>query len=41
MAPIAEDINTRILCLPTDLAPEKMKKILEILKSVENPVENH
>ncbi|MBO4854869.1 DegT/DnrJ/EryC1/StrS family aminotransferase [Candidatus Saccharibacteria bacterium] len=39
MSPIAEDIHARVLCLPTDLSPEKMQKILAILKPVEKPVE--
>jgi len=36
--PTAEKIHPRILCLPTDLTPEKLKNILKILQTVENPV---
>ncbi len=39
MAPTAEDIHSRVLCLPTDLSPERMKTILSIIKPVKNPVE--
>lgn len=39
MAPIAEGIHARVLCLPTDLTPEKMQTILAILRPVKNPVE--
>ncbi|MCR5572953.1 MAG: DegT/DnrJ/EryC1/StrS family aminotransferase [Candidatus Saccharibacteria bacterium] len=39
MSPTAEQIHPRILCLPTDLEPEKMKKILSILQPVDKPVE--
>ena len=39
MAPIAEEIHTRVLCLPTDLTPDKMDRILAILRPTEKPVE--
>ena len=39
MAPVAESIHSRVLCLPTDLTPEKMRNLLTILRPVENPVE--
>ena len=39
MAPIAEEIHARVLCLPTDLTPEKMDRILAILQPTEKPVE--
>lgn len=39
MAPIAESIHARVLCLPTDLTPEKMKRIIAILHPIDKPVE--
>ncbi len=39
MSPTAEQIHSRILCLPTDLESEKMKIILSILHPVKKPVE--
>lgn len=39
MAPTAEDMHSRVLCLPTDLPPEKMETILKLLQPVKNPVE--
>ena len=35
MSPIAEDMQARVLCLPTDLSSEKMERILVILQSAE------
>lgn len=39
MAPIAESIHPKVLCLPTDLTQEKMQRILAILHPVEKPVQ--
>ena len=39
MAPTAEGIHARVLCLPTDLTPDKMDRILAILHPTEEPVE--
>lgn len=37
MAPTAENMHPRVLCLPTDLTPERMKTILAILRPIKNP----
>ena len=41
MAPIAEDISTRILCLPTNYSAADTRKIVKILNPVENPVQKN
>ena len=41
MAPIAEDISTRILCLPTNYSAADTRKIIKILNPVENPVQKN
>ena len=39
MAPLAEDISTRVLCLPTNYSTADTRKIIKILNPVEKPVE--
>jgi dTDP-4-amino-4,6-dideoxygalactose transaminase len=41
MAPIAEDISARILCLPTNYSAVDTRKIIKILNPVENPVQKN
>lgn len=39
MAPLAEDISKRVLCLPTNYSSADTRKIIKILNPVEKPVE--
>ncbi len=40
MAPVAEAMHPRVICLPTNLSVTDTKKIIAILSPVENPVQN-
>jgi dTDP-4-amino-4,6-dideoxygalactose transaminase len=40
MAPIAEAMHARVLCLPTNLSTTDTKKIINILRPVKNSVQN-
>jgi len=41
MAPLAEDISKRVLCLPTNYSSADTRKIIKILNPVEKPVEKN
>lgn len=41
MAPIAEDISARTLCLPTNYSASDTRKIIKIINPVEKPVEKN
>ncbi len=41
MAPIAEDISSRVLCLPTNYSAADTRKIIKILNPVDNPVQKN
>ncbi len=41
MAPVAEAIHPRVLCLPTNLSITETKKIINLLYPVQNHVENY
>ena len=41
MAPLAEDISKRVLCLPTNYSAADTRKIIKILNPVEKPVEKN
>ena len=39
--PIAEEVSKRTLCLPTDQSPERTRKIIQLINSVQKPVEKN
>ena len=39
MAPVSEAMHSRVLCLPTNLSTTDTKKLINILRPVQNPVE--